>query len=66
MNKLDELREMVNGLEEDFNKFYGKGNNSAGPKIRKGMQNLKLVAQDVRINVMDTIKGRQAAKKENK
>jgi hypothetical protein len=66
MDKLNELRELLNGLEEDFNKFYGKGNNSAGPKIRKGMQNLKLVAQDVRVNVMDTIKERQAAKKENK
>ena len=66
MDKLNELRELLNGLEEDFNKFYGKGNNSAGPRIRKGMQNLKLLAQDVRVNIMDVIKERQATKKENK
>ena len=66
MNKLDELREMVNGLEEDFNKFYDREINSAGPRIRKGMQNLKLLAQDVRVNIMDVIKERQATKKKIK
>ena len=39
-----------------MSRFYGKGTNSAGLPIRKGMQQLKILAQDVRIDIMDKIK----------
>lgn len=38
-------------LEGDFQKFYEKGNKAAGTRIRKGMQELKNVAQDIRMTV---------------
>jgi hypothetical protein len=66
MDKIDEIKNLVESLEGDLEKFYGKGTNSAGLPIRKGMQQLKILAQDVRIDIMDKIKERQAAKKANK
>ncbi len=38
-------------LESDFEKFYEKGNQAAGTRVRKGMQELKNLAQDIRISV---------------
>ena len=67
MNKLNEIKELLNTLESDFELFYGeKKRGLSGGVIRKGMQQLKVLAQDVRIDVMDTIKQRQAEKKASK
>ena len=63
MEKLNEMRELLNELEVDFEKFYIMGRGLSGPEIRKGMQKMKVLCQDVRVNVMDIIKQRQAAKK---
>ena len=38
-------------MEDDFTKFYEKGNNAAGTRVRKGMQALKNKAQEVRLDV---------------
>ena len=51
MSRYDELTVLVEGLGNDFNKFYGKGNKAAGTRVRKGMQALKVWAQDVRKEV---------------
>lgn len=45
------LKEHVSSLEDDFSKFYDKGNKAAGTRIRKGMQELKQLAQDIRVDV---------------
>lgn len=41
------------GLEGDFEKFYDKENQAAGTRVRKGMQELKNLAQEIRIEVQD-------------
>ena len=51
MNRYAQLREMLLSLETDFIKFYEKGNKAAGTRVRKGMQNLKVLAQDIRAEV---------------
>ena len=53
MDKYQTLRDLVLGLEEDFNKFYDKHNQAAGTRVRKGMQELKTLAQDIRAEVQD-------------
>jgi hypothetical protein len=53
MKRFDELRDLVMSLEGDFQKFYDKGNQAAGTRVRKGMQELKNLAQDIRIEVQD-------------
>ncbi|WP_412067706.1 histone H1 [Rubrivirga sp. IMCC43871] len=47
------LQDHVNSLEDDFSKFYDKGNKAAGTRVRKGMQELKQLAQDIRSDVQD-------------
>lgn len=51
MGRYDELTNLVEGLGGDFSKFYDKGNKAAGTRVRKGMQALKVWAQDVRKEV---------------
>ena len=40
-------------LEGDFDKFYDKKNQAAGTRVRKGMQELKTMAQDIRSEVQN-------------
>lgn len=53
MSRYSELKSAVENLEDDFNKFYDKGNNAAGTRVRKGMQELKNLAQSIRLEVQD-------------
>lgn len=51
MKRFEQLKSLVVGLQDDFEKFYGKGNKAAGTRIRKGMQELKNLAQEIRAEV---------------
>ena len=53
MSRYSELVSFVNDLEGDFEKFYDKGNKAAGTRVRKAMQELKKIAQDVRVEVQE-------------
>jgi len=53
MSKFADLKGFVDGLEDDFGKFYDKGNKAAGTRVRKAMQELKGMAQDIRIEVQN-------------
>ena len=48
----DELQDTINDCQTDVIKFI-EGNNSAGTRVRKAMQLIKQLAQDVRIEVQD-------------
>ncbi len=50
-DRFEQLRSFVSDMEDDFSKFYGKGNKAAGTRVRKGMQELKKMAQDIRVEV---------------
>jgi len=51
MNRFAEVRDLILNLESDFQKFYDKQNKAAGTRVRKGMQELKNLAQDIRLTV---------------
>lgn len=53
MNRFEELRDLLSSLEDDFVKFYDKGNKAAGTRVRKGMQDLKTLAQEIRTEVQN-------------
>ena len=53
MSKFADLKSFVDGLEDDFGKFYDKGNKAAGTRVRKAMQELKGMAQDIRVEVQN-------------
>ena len=55
-NKLDslydELQNIINDSQSDVTKFVD-GNNSAGTRVRKAMQCIKALAQEVRVEVQE-------------
>jgi len=53
MSRFSEVKDLVMNLEGDFEKFYEKGNQAAGTRVRKGMQDLKTLSQDIRKEVQD-------------
>jgi hypothetical protein len=59
MNRIEELRAYITTMEEDFMKFYEKGNNAAGTRARKALQGLKKLASEIRNEI-------QAKKQESK
>jgi len=61
MKEFENLLKHVKGLEEDFTKFYDKDNKAAGTRIRKGMQDLKEMAQRIRLEVLNKKNGAASA-----
>ena len=53
MKRFEELSALVDGIKDDFGKFYDKGNKAAGTRVRKTMQELKNIAQDIRKEVQE-------------
>ena len=48
----DELQDTINDCQSDVNKFI-EGNNSSGTRVRKAMQVVKQLAQDIRLEVQE-------------
>lgn len=51
MEKYKELKELVGNMEIDIVKFYEKGNDSASVRVRKLLQTVKLLAQEIRKDI---------------
>lgn len=56
MEKFQELKTLVESLNDDAVKFSEKGNKSAGTRLRQGMQELKKLAQEIRVEVSEAKK----------
>ncbi|MGY0038215.1 histone H1 [Pedobacter sp. NJ-S-72] len=54
MKKFDELKKLVTTLEADADKFYNKANSAAGTRVRKRLQDLKNIAQAIRLEIQET------------
>ncbi len=53
MEKFNKLKALMAEVEKDADKFYDKGNNAAGTRVRKGLQEMKTLCQEIRIEVQD-------------
>ena len=51
MDKFIELKTLVLNLEEDMSKFYNKTNKAAGVRVRKSLQEVKALAQALRVDI---------------
>ncbi len=51
MEKFVELKNLVENLSEDVTKFNEKGNKSAGTRVRQGLQDVKKLAQEIRLQI---------------
>ena len=54
MEKFEEIKALIEAVEEDVDKFYVKGNKAAVVRIRKAMQEVKNAAQELRVHVQET------------
>jgi hypothetical protein len=61
MKKFTEAKNLIETLEGDADKFYNKANSAAGTRVRKGMQDLKNLAQAIRLEVQE-MKNKEAEK----
>ncbi|HEX8376698.1 MAG TPA: histone H1 [Pedobacter sp.] len=52
--RFTELRDLINGLDGDADKFYNKGNSAAGTRVRKGLQDIKNLAQAIRLEIQES------------
>ena len=48
----DDLQDAINDCQSDVTKFI-EGNNSAGTRVRKAMQTVKSLAQNIRLEVQE-------------
>lgn len=53
MEKFSKVKELLASIEADAEKFYNAGNSAAGTRVRKAMQDLKVLAQEIRSEVTD-------------
>lgn len=54
MDKLQHLKEVMDAVSKDSTKFFEKGNKAAGTRARKNLQELKKLAQELRVAIQDT------------
>ena len=53
MEKFNQLKELIASIEADADKFYNNSIRAAGTRVRKGMQDMKVLAQEIRAEVTD-------------
>jgi hypothetical protein len=53
MNNYNKLKDLLASIESDADKFYNKGVSAAGTRVRKGLQDIKSLASDMRKEVID-------------
>ncbi|WP_410221592.1 histone H1 [Pedobacter sp.] len=53
MEKFAKVKEVVAAIEADVEKFYNAGNSAAGTRVRKAMQDLKGLAQEIRTEITE-------------
>lgn len=50
-DRYTELLQQIEAMKDDFEKFYAKGKNAAGTRLRKGLQELRRLAQEIRTEI---------------
>ena len=53
-NRLEQLIALLEETRVDHDKFFNGGNKAAGTRVRKAMQEVKVLAQELRVEVQDT------------
>ena len=54
MENYNKIQSLVETMSKDIEAFYSKGNKSAGTRVRTACQDLKKLAQELRVNVQET------------
>jgi hypothetical protein len=62
MQRFEDLKKAVEELHTDFEKFYIKGQAAAGTRVRKGLSDLRRLAQDIRKDIQNVKSDRKTPK----
>jgi hypothetical protein len=52
-NLLEQMIILLEEIRDDHDKFFERGNNAAGTRVRKTMQDVKTLAQELRVEVQE-------------
>lgn len=53
MESFEQIKQIMTSVEDDLAKFLEKGNKTAGTRLRLAMQEIKKLAQQVRVDVQE-------------
>ena len=59
MENFTKLKELIASMEVDADKFYNKSSGAAGTRVRKALQEVKTLAQEMR-NEVTELKNKEA------
>ena len=54
MNLLEQMITLLEETRYDHERFFDRGNSAAGTRVRKAMQEVKTLAQELRVEVQET------------
>ena len=52
----EKIKGLIEETERDIEKFYKKNNKAAGTRVRQRMQEVKSLAQELRMEILEKIK----------
>jgi light-regulated signal transduction histidine kinase (bacteriophytochrome) len=53
MEKFNQLKALLESADADAQKFYDKGNSSAGTRLRSALQEVKKLSQELRLEIQE-------------
>jgi hypothetical protein len=53
MEKINEIKAMLDDMGKDLEKFYSKGQNSAGTRLRKSLNEIRKKCQEMRNDIQN-------------
>ena len=53
MEKINEIKAMLDEMGKDLEKFYAKGQNSAGTRLRKSLNEVRKKCQEMRNDIQN-------------
>jgi hypothetical protein len=53
MEKINEIKAMLDDMGKDLEKFYSKGQNSAGTRLRKALNEIRKKCQEMRNDIQN-------------
>lgn len=54
MEKFNQLKSLVEAAQADAEKFFTNKNSAAGTRVRKALQEIKVLSQEIRTEVTET------------
>ena len=65
MEKFEQLKQMLESMEPDVDKFYNKGVSSAGGRVRKELNNIRKLCADLRKEIQEIRNSKSSKKSES-